>query len=138
MKKRSGLGFFNKRTVVLTDEPRLYYIKQQKDKVRHKHINLDPESTRIERLDKVKFKIIDFKANVNKKSHYIFRCHDAQECDTWIMQIIHQLDKMRASYMSGAQHALVMQKQGSQSHVSVSSSKMSTAGGDSFHGSKMT
>lgn len=115
LKKRSGLGFFNKRTVVLTDEPRLYYIKQQKDKVRHKHINLDPESTRLERIDKTKFKIVDFKANSNKKSNYIFRCHDVNECESWIMHIIQQLDKMRASYMSADRQAQHQFKQGSQS-----------------------
>ena len=76
LKKKNRLGFFYKRIVTLTDEPKLYYLKETKERDRHKHINLDPETTRLERLDKTKFKILDLSRN-KKLLTFVFRCHDA-------------------------------------------------------------
>lgn len=86
------MGFFYKRIVTLTDEPKLYYLRESKDKVRNKHINLDHDYTKLERVDKTKFKIVD--SSRGKKVHFVFRCHDAQECELWIMKICGELDKM--------------------------------------------
>eukprot|EP00347_Sterkiella_histriomuscorum_P012122 403369810 len=116
LKKKNRLGFFYKRIVTLTDEPKLYYLKSSGNKDRHKHIHLDPENTKLERLDKTKFKVIDFRGG--KKHIFVFRCHDANECETWIMQICNMLDKMKNKLPSDKQ-ALNQFKQGSQSHVNV-------------------
>lgn len=55
LKKRNRFGFFYKRTVTLTDEPKIYYRKQNE---LSKEIHLHPDSIRLERLDKTKFKIL--------------------------------------------------------------------------------
>ncbi len=47
--------------ITLTDEPKLYYMREPKERDRNvpKHINLDPDYTKLERIDKTKFKVID-------------------------------------------------------------------------------
>lgn len=70
LKKKTRLGFFYKRTVTLTNEPKIYH---RKENGMVKDIVLNPEYIRLERLDKTKFKILEFS---KKKMIYVFRCHD--------------------------------------------------------------
>jgi hypothetical protein len=63
----------------LTDEPKFYY---RKEGSLAKEIVLNPEYIKLERLDKTKFKIIE--NSRSKKEQYVFRCHDAKECEDWI------------------------------------------------------
>lgn len=79
----------------------MHYLKDVKDKIRTKHVILDPEITRLERPDKTKFRIVLFIKG--KKQSYEFRCHDANECDTWVLKIANELDKHKN--MSPDKHA---------------------------------
>lgn len=56
LKKKTRLGFFYKRAVTLTSDAKIIY---RKDKGLVKEIPLTPESIRLERLDKTKFKILE-------------------------------------------------------------------------------
>ena len=80
----------------LTDEPKLFYFKEvrEKDKTKIKYINLHPVTTKLERLDTTKFKICDY-SKIKKGTFYVFRCHDAAECEDWIYKISKELDKLK-------------------------------------------
>lgn len=70
-----------------------------------KEINLNQETIKLERLDKTKFKILEH--SKQKKMQYVFRCHDAQECDQWIYNIQTELEIKQASpKKSGELHAM--------------------------------
>jgi hypothetical protein len=56
LKKRNRFGFFYKRSVTLTDEPKFYYRKMNE---LTKEIVLHPDTIKLERLDKTKFKILE-------------------------------------------------------------------------------
>jgi hypothetical protein len=92
LKKKNRLGLFYKRTVSLTDEPKIFYFREAKLKT--KHLTLHPETTRLERLDSTKFKLTDFSRN-KKGQVYVFRCYDAGECSDWVHKIMVELDKLK-------------------------------------------
>lgn len=56
LKKRNRFGFFYKRSVTLTDEPKIYYRRQNEIS---KEIVLHPDTIKLERLDQTKFKITE-------------------------------------------------------------------------------
>lgn len=56
LKKRNRVGFYGKRRVLLTDEPKFFYYKESKDKVECMQIDLNMD-TKLERMDALKFKI---------------------------------------------------------------------------------
>lgn len=62
LRKRNTLGLFYKRVLTLTDEPKLFYCREPKDNAsvhKLKQIVLNPDSVKLERLDKTKFRIQD-------------------------------------------------------------------------------
>lgn len=66
IKKKNRLGLFYKRILNLTDEPKLFYFRENKEKEKKAHktkyLNLHPDITRLERLDQTKFKVSDYTA----------------------------------------------------------------------------
>ena len=75
--------------MTLTSEPKIYYRKQN---ALIKEIPLHPDTTRLERLDKTKFKIIHH--TKQKKMQHVFRCHDSKECEDWVHVIINQIENL--------------------------------------------
>lgn len=125
LKKKTRLGFFYKRTVTLTDEPRIYH---RRDNGMTKSIMIRSD-TKVERLDNTKFKIISME---KKKTMYVFRCHDIKECDMWVGQILSQIDKLSSGKLSlgpntvGSQSMLI-QSRPNQSEMQKSPSQSSTS-----------
>ena len=76
VKKRNRFGLFFKRRLTLTDQPKLYYYKDTKGNSPDKIIDLD-QHTKIERLDRIKFKItvlITLPNKTKKEDVYVFKC----------------------------------------------------------------
>ena len=117
LKKRNSLGLFYKRILTITNEPKLFYCREPKDKAqvhKLKQIVLNPDTIRLERLDKTKFKIQD--CSKNKRSNFVFRCYDDRQCEQWVLIISQEIEKLR-----GMSPDLRLQhfKQGSQSQVNL-------------------
>jgi hypothetical protein len=78
-----------------------------------KIITLSPDTIKLERLDRTKFKIVE--SSLKKKMIYVFRCHDVTECELWIYHIMLQLDNVNKSSPGKMQN--LDYKYGSQSMV---------------------
>ena len=96
LKKKNRFGFYFKRRLSLTAEPKLCYYKDYKENPNMKDIELSTE-TRLERLDKTKFKISIAHIAAQKKVEkiYIFRCNDEKQCEDWIFKISNEIDKVK-------------------------------------------
>jgi hypothetical protein len=88
LKKKNRFGLFFKRRLAITDEPKLYYNRNYKDNDANKFIELTNE-TRLERLDKVRFKISvgEMNKGIKRDKIFVFRCNDVKECEEWILVI---------------------------------------------------
>jgi hypothetical protein len=89
LKKKNRFGFYFKRRLNLTAEPKLCYYKDYKDNAHVKDIELSGD-TKLERLNKTNFKIsIVHHAQKKEKVEklYVFRCNDDKQCDDWIFKI---------------------------------------------------
>jgi hypothetical protein len=56
---------------------------------------MTPDCTKLERLDRTKFKLTFNNILKAKKDLFIFRCHDTKECDLWVVKIQTELDKLK-------------------------------------------
>lgn len=80
----------------MTDEPKLYYYKDNDDDSPNKAIKIDHLS-KLEKFDKIKFKVTSctIKNKSKKEESYTFKCSDVKECDSWFQIIKTELDKAK-------------------------------------------
>ena len=92
LKKKTRLGLFYPRQLVLTDEPKLFYVKVAATG-RPKNIDLNFQHI-LERPEKLRFKIT-VTDDKKQKNQYVFKCKSALETDQWIFALRDAQEKLQ-------------------------------------------
>lgn len=99
LKKKNRIGFFYKRILTLTEEPRLGFSKDGQNFFQ-KTLTLG-EDTKVSKVDQMKFKLSYWKTSqstgTKKEVVRIFKCNDAKQCDEWVSALLIAIETAKTS-----------------------------------------